>query len=173
MLSTLQNTGYCCGEGGCKISVHLSHVSLRLFGCISFLQSDRNPSIVLTRKHEEDSTTNLVRHVKSCEGQVVNGSKSIANYAHRVPHTTKPSFDTSFHAGCLSAIGRSWLSTIHHSSLSSKCCMQRSKLHHQQRFRGILKRFMRSRKAMLERSFKFVSQHVSSSYTDPMHMPYT
>jgi hypothetical protein len=41
----------------------------------------RNPSIVLARKREEDSTTNLVRHVKSCEGQVVDPSKSIANYA--------------------------------------------------------------------------------------------
>lgn len=43
---------------------------------------DRNPSIVLARKREEDSTTNLLRHVKSCEGQVVDASKSIANYAH-------------------------------------------------------------------------------------------
>lgn len=43
---------------------------------------DRNPSIVLTRKCEEDSTTNLLRHVKLCEGQVVNASKSIASYAH-------------------------------------------------------------------------------------------
>jgi hypothetical protein len=40
----------------------------------------RNPSIVLARKCEEDSTTNLVCHVKSCEGQVVDPSKSIANY---------------------------------------------------------------------------------------------
>ena len=43
---------------------------------------DRNPSIVLARKREEDSTTNRLRHVKSCEGQVVDASKSIANYAH-------------------------------------------------------------------------------------------
>lgn len=35
----------------------------------------------MTRKREEDSTTNLVRHVKSCEGQVVDASKSITNYA--------------------------------------------------------------------------------------------
>ena len=40
----------------------------------------RNPSIVLARKCEEDSTTNLICHVKSCEGQVVNLSNSIANY---------------------------------------------------------------------------------------------
>ena len=43
---------------------------------------DRNPSIVLARKCEEDSTMNLLCHVKSCEGQVVDASKSIANYAH-------------------------------------------------------------------------------------------
>lgn len=47
----------------------------------SISQGNRNPSIVLTRKREEDSTTNLVRHVKSCEGQVVDPSKSITNYA--------------------------------------------------------------------------------------------
>jgi hypothetical protein len=43
---------------------------------------NRNPSIILTRKREEDSTTNLLQHVKSCEGQVVEASKSITNYAH-------------------------------------------------------------------------------------------
>jgi hypothetical protein len=56
--------------------------------CYSFLSQNsdskthRNPSIILTRKCEEDSTTNLLRHVKSCEGQVVNESQSIAHYAH-------------------------------------------------------------------------------------------
>ena len=39
----------------------------------------RNPSIILTRKHKEDSTTNLLRHVKSCDGQEINESQS---YAH-------------------------------------------------------------------------------------------
>jgi hypothetical protein len=52
------------------------------FTHVSYSRIDRNPSIVLTRKREEDSTTNLLRHVKSCEGQVVDASKSIANYAH-------------------------------------------------------------------------------------------
>ena len=58
-----------------------------LLMCISFFSvhsitwSNRNPLIILTRKREEDSTTNLVRHVKSCEGQVVDPSKSIASYA--------------------------------------------------------------------------------------------
>lgn len=47
-----------------------------------FLKTPRNPSIILTRKREEDSTTNLLRHVKSCDGQVVDESKSIARYAH-------------------------------------------------------------------------------------------
>lgn len=81
MLSSFQNTGYHCGQGGCKISVRLSHISLCWFGCIWFLWSNRNPSIVLTCKCEEDSTTNLIRHVKSCKGQVVDDSNSIVNYA--------------------------------------------------------------------------------------------
>ena len=46
------------------------------------LKTHRNPSIILTQKCEEDSTTNLLRHVKSCNGQVVNESQSIAHYAH-------------------------------------------------------------------------------------------
>ena len=46
------------------------------------LKTTRNPSIILTQKHEEDSTTNLLRHVKSCTGQVIDESKSIARYAH-------------------------------------------------------------------------------------------
>ena len=48
---------------------------------------DRNPSIVLARKCEEDSTMNLLCHVKSCEGQVVDASKSIANYAHGLTYS--------------------------------------------------------------------------------------
>ena len=47
-----------------------------------FLKTPRNPSIILTRKREEDSTTNLLCHVKSCDGQVVDESKSIARYTH-------------------------------------------------------------------------------------------
>ena len=47
-----------------------------------FLTTPRNPSIILTQKRKEDSTTNLLRHVKSCEGQVIDKSKSIARYAH-------------------------------------------------------------------------------------------
>jgi hypothetical protein len=63
----------------------MSHVSLQNFLLFLPIQicrgENRNPSIVLTPRREEDSTTNLVRHVKSCEGQVVDASKSIANYA--------------------------------------------------------------------------------------------
>ena len=43
-------------------------------------KTHRNPSIILTQKREEDSTTNLLCHVKFCEGQVVNESQSIARY---------------------------------------------------------------------------------------------
>ena len=46
-----------------------------------FLKTPRNPSIILTRKREEDSTTNLLCHVKSCDSQIVDALKSIANYA--------------------------------------------------------------------------------------------
>ena len=62
----------------------MSHVSVCIlfFPCSSISQGNRNPSISLTRKCEEDSTTNLVCHVKSCEGQVADPSISIASYAH-------------------------------------------------------------------------------------------
>ena len=45
-------------------------------------QGNRHPSIILTRKREEDSTTNLLHHVKSCDGQVADPSKIIASYVH-------------------------------------------------------------------------------------------
>ena len=87
LLSPLQGANYNCGKQRRKVSICLSHVSVCIlfyfcsFDFTSRLGCNRNPSIILTRKREEDSTTNLVRHVKSCESQVVDPSKSIASYA--------------------------------------------------------------------------------------------
>ena len=89
MLSPLQGACYNCGEWSRQVPIYMSHVCLY----ISFLfahsisRGNRNPSIVLTHKCEEDSTTNLVHHVKSCKGQVVDQSKSIANYAQGSTYT--------------------------------------------------------------------------------------
>jgi hypothetical protein len=54
---------------------------LSLTSKLTSKKTRRNPSIVLTQKREEDSMMNLLHHVKSCEGQVVDESQSIARYA--------------------------------------------------------------------------------------------
>jgi hypothetical protein len=60
--------------------------------CVSFFCShwylnsySKNPQKFFYYSHpesEEDSTTNLLHHVKSCGGQLINESQSIACYAH-------------------------------------------------------------------------------------------
>lgn len=62
----------------CQTYVLLFLTSIRTHS----LKTTRNPSIILTWKHEEDLTINLLCHVKSCMGQVVDKSKSITHYAH-------------------------------------------------------------------------------------------
>ena len=60
---------------------HMQVSYFHLFWWIQSWQMNRNPSILLAHKHKEDLKTNLVCHVKACEGQVVDPLKSIANYA--------------------------------------------------------------------------------------------
>ena len=84
LLYPLQGTSYNCGEQRHKLSICLLHISLCIpfFSAHSISWGNRNTSIILTCKCKEDSMTNLVRHIKTCKGQVVNPSKSIASYVH-------------------------------------------------------------------------------------------
>ena len=84
MLYSFQDTYHCWGEGGSQVPICLPHVHvfISFFNHPSHSRIDRNLLIILTWKHEEDSTMNLLHHIKSCEDQVVEASKSIANYAH-------------------------------------------------------------------------------------------
>ena len=153
MLLTLQDIGYHRWQRRCEVSIYLLHVSLifHLFWSIQSWWTYRNPSIVLTHKREEDSTTNLVKDKLLMHPRA-------SPTTHRDPCTTKQSSDTLSHAGCLSAISHSQLSTMHPSNLFSKCCMQRSKLHQKQWFRGMWRRFIRFLKSILEKNFRFVSK---------------
>ena len=47
----------------------------------------RSPSVKLTRVRHDNSTSNLVRHVKSCEGSTAVGAGSLREFAHGSTYT--------------------------------------------------------------------------------------
>jgi hypothetical protein len=74
--------------------------------------------------------------------------------------TIKPSFDTLSRVGFLNAIDLSLSSTMHRSSLSSRCCTRKSKRHQRQQFRETWRRSMAFQKSMSGRHFRFVPHNV-------------
>lgn len=47
----------------------------------------RNPSVRVTRVRHDDSTSNLVRHVKNCDGSALVGAGSLRDFAHGSTYT--------------------------------------------------------------------------------------
>jgi hypothetical protein len=53
----------------------------------SYLRFRRNPSVRVTRVRHDDSTSNLVRHVKNCDGGTLVAAGSLKDFAHGSTYT--------------------------------------------------------------------------------------
>ena len=123
---------------------------ISFFNHASHSRIDRNLSIVLTRKCEEDSTTNLLHHVKSWKVKLSTHQRA-SQTMHMVQHTARLNSTTLSPCGSSNVTDPSPSSTTSHCNGYYECFMWRWKPHLWQQSPETSKKSIAFRKSKLGR----------------------